>query len=1145
MYGKKCVNRTLALFIIILYLMSFGGIIYADNQTTEAEIDFSFFVDYDTYIRKGFNSNDYSNETTMIVDGRASALRMGVMRFRYGADMGESTQALLTSANQITLRVRLSQNLGAPDMEIYGICDSNMKSSWQDGQMNYGTADKLGILKAIGSDDIPLIDSISLEGAAASDYLEFDVTDYVMEQAALTEEGSDAEFVFLICGANANSPNDYFRVYADNGRGTTSESNLPMLSVSSGHKGYAKKDVLNLKIDKRHQVASDFSLPAVIGTERNEGYASEIEWRSDTESVVSLEKADDVYNAYVTRPQSSKHGDAEVTLTAVISNGDVKESKSFKLYILPQGVYNPALTNYVQSNSKNSNPNSTVYAYSKGSTKYIGFVRFPFDDSTFGYAPKSVLRMKPYFMQGAFKLKMTAVNYALFEECTADMTYNDSKNIIDDEGVYTVENEQNPSQSDWIEWDVTEYINSADGDPVFRFEIESTGTAYCMMYGNAQKYLPQLKIYNSEHITDAEQVVRNAADKIRQSLNNMSSELSAVTSDISLPNTDLYGVKVIWDAVDENGKTSEYISNDGKLLKQPAYGENNVKVILKATVSREDYDGEPIVIETAVTVLSQVSDEEAVRFNENHLTLDSNIITTQGTLPKGFYNAELEWTAEPKDVIEIAGNSYKVLKRDSKTDIPVKFNAVIKKGSAEQAEKQFEALVLRDSTENYLYGVKILGDDSSMTNTNDDNILTYYASDNSFNIDYSFPNQRNIGSVVFVPYNYDNIKSVNVYTSADGTNWSLISSKNIVSEGINSITFSTVDTSYLRLSVNTEGYGGICEAGAYSGGLTTATAEDILNDTEFVKLSGIPSGSVTTDFKLSDRVKDAVVEWTSGDTNTIIISKTNSGYNAVVKRQPKTKGVKLTAVVSLNGTKAERSFTVNVAGTGESTSSSGGGGGGGGSIPKTKPAVTEKPIPTLAPTPIPTPEIPSVKEMKFTDLIKAPWAKQYIQGLFEKGIVDGRTEYEFAPNDFVTREEFVKTLITAAEFDVSGDCEFVDVEKDRWYYPYIASAVNNGIASGMDNDRFGINEKITRQDMAVMISRVLNNIQQSDNIKVFNDSDKISDYAVDAVQRLSGINIISGDENGNFNPLNNATRAEMAKIIYMMVQERSNVSHYE
>ena len=49
MYGKKCVNRALALFIIILYLMSFGGIIYADNQTTEAEIDFSFFVDYDTY----------------------------------------------------------------------------------------------------------------------------------------------------------------------------------------------------------------------------------------------------------------------------------------------------------------------------------------------------------------------------------------------------------------------------------------------------------------------------------------------------------------------------------------------------------------------------------------------------------------------------------------------------------------------------------------------------------------------------------------------------------------------------------------------------------------------------------------------------------------------------------------------------------------------------------------------------------------------------------------------------------------------------------------------------------------------------------------------------------------------------------------
>ena len=52
----------------------------------------------------------------------------------------------------------------------------------------------------------------------------------------------------------------------------------------------------------------------------------------------------------------------------------------------------------------------------------------------------------------------------------------------------------------------------------------------------------------------------------------------------------------------------------------------------------------------------------------------------------------------------------------------------------------------------------------------------------------------------------------------------------------------------------------------------------------------------------------------------------------------------------------------------------------------------------------------------------------------------------------------------------------------------------------------------------------------------FSDADEISDYAKDAVEKLSAAGIINGDESGKFNPKQSATRAETAKILWMTIQ---------
>jgi len=49
--------------------------------------------------------------------------------------------------------------------------------------------------------------------------------------------------------------------------------------------------------------------------------------------------------------------------------------------------------------------------------------------------------------------------------------------------------------------------------------------------------------------------------------------------------------------------------------------------------------------------------------------------------------------------------------------------------------------------------------------------------------------------------------------------------------------------------------------------------------------------------------------------------------------------------------------------------------------------------------------------------------------------------------------------------------------------------------------------------------------------KSFIDQDEISEYARDAVLSLSVVEIVNGNENGEFLPYNNATRAEASKIL--------------
>ena len=182
------------------------------------------------------------------------------------------------------------------------------------------------------------------------------------------------------------------------------------------------------------------------------------------------------------------------------------------------------------------------------------------------------------------------------------------------------------------------------------------------------------------------------------------------------------------------------------------------------------------------------------------------------------------------------------------------------------------------------------------------------------------------------------------------------------------------------------------------------------------------------------------------------------------------------------------------------------------------------------------PEVTS--KVVFNDLDGAEWARKAIETLAEKKIVSGRGDGRFEPNEPLTRAEFVKIIVDAFDLkDNTAEIDFDDVPKDAWSYRYIASAKKAGIIYGISDTHFGADKTISRQDMAVILLRTaeLKGIDTSGNGAEFTDSQKISDYARDAVGRLSAAGILNGMNDGSFSPLTDVTRAQGAQVIYTML----------
>ena len=205
----------------------------------------------------------------------------------------------------------------------------------------------------------------------------------------------------------------------------------------------------------------------------------------------------------------------------------------------------------------------------------------------------------------------------------------------------------------------------------------------------------------------------------------------------------------------------------------------------------------------------------------------------------------------------------------------------------------------------------------------------------------------------------------------------------------------------------------------------------------------------------------------------------------------------------------------------------------------------------------------TVSAADFADT-KGHWAENIINKLADAGVVHGISDTEFNPDGTVTRAEFFKMALGAADIEETeyrkGEC--LDVIASDWFAPCVQSALDRGlIPEGMISDysveivegedgskavyggQFNGNTPIKREEMAYITQSVyqyslgegsLANLETPVDIP-FDDVNRVSLWALDGVRHAYTNGLILGMEDGTFRPQDTATRAQAAVIISILL----------
>ncbi|WP_427052094.1 S-layer homology domain-containing protein [Paenibacillus sp. TC-CSREp1] len=178
-------------------------------------------------------------------------------------------------------------------------------------------------------------------------------------------------------------------------------------------------------------------------------------------------------------------------------------------------------------------------------------------------------------------------------------------------------------------------------------------------------------------------------------------------------------------------------------------------------------------------------------------------------------------------------------------------------------------------------------------------------------------------------------------------------------------------------------------------------------------------------------------------------------------------------------------------------------------------------------------------DVGFAD-IATSYAKDAILELAQKGIVKGYSDGTFGANEKVTRAEFAIFLTRALEYNTNVPYinEFTDVQTNSWYYNEIMPSLQHGILKGFSDGTLRPNANVTREQASSMIENVMKKQGYVlSSFILYEDNAMFSNWARNSIHLVTQESVMKGYPDRKFMPKKQLTRQEAAMIIYNLMKK--------
>lgn len=189
-----------------------------------------------------------------------------------------------------------------------------------------------------------------------------------------------------------------------------------------------------------------------------------------------------------------------------------------------------------------------------------------------------------------------------------------------------------------------------------------------------------------------------------------------------------------------------------------------------------------------------------------------------------------------------------------------------------------------------------------------------------------------------------------------------------------------------------------------------------------------------------------------------------------------------------------------------------------------------------------------VVEASFNDT-KGHWAEKTIDLLASSSYIQGMGDGSYAPENNVTRAEFVTMAMNLLRLDGSGyKGTFKDVQASDWFAKDLQTACDIGLIDPLMTfgGSFKPNQPITREEAASILDKIASMRAEKPETETttFADDASITAWAKDAVYSAAAYGLIKGYPDGTFGPLKSITRAEAASMIFRVVELNGRFAVY-